>query len=77
MSRSSKLYNSDLAPTPANKKNWGLCKWSIVTRNEKSFYKCFFCGHLHNYSPKGGFMWLNLNIRVGYMLKLSKRLEPV
>jgi len=28
MSRSSKLYNSDLAPTPANKKNWGLV-WNL------------------------------------------------
>ena len=32
MSRSSKLYNSDLAPTPASKKNWG---WFEIFRSEE------------------------------------------
>ena len=34
MSRSSKLYNSDLAPTPANKKNWGWFEIFNVWAND-------------------------------------------
>ena len=34
MSRSSKLYNSDLAPTPSNKKNWGWFEIFNVWAND-------------------------------------------
>jgi len=34
MSRSSKLYNSDLAPTPKNKKNWGWFEIFNVWAND-------------------------------------------
>ena len=34
MGRSSKLYNSDLAPTPASKKNWGWFEIFNVWAND-------------------------------------------
>ena len=34
MGRSSKLYNSDLAPTPSNKKNWGWFEIFNVWAND-------------------------------------------
>ena len=34
MSRSKKLYNSDLAPTPSNKKNWGWFEIFNVWAND-------------------------------------------
>jgi cytosine/uracil/thiamine/allantoin permease len=34
MSRSSKLYNSDLAPTPSGKKNWGWFEIFNVWAND-------------------------------------------
>ena len=34
MSRSKKLYNSDLAPTPTNKKNWGWFEIFNVWAND-------------------------------------------
>ncbi len=36
MSRSKKLYNSDLAPTPTNKKNWGWFEIFNVWANASS-----------------------------------------
>ena len=34
MGRSSKLYNSDLAPTPSSKKNWGWFEIFNVWAND-------------------------------------------
>jgi len=34
MSRSKKLYNADLAPTPSNKKNWGWFEIFNVWAND-------------------------------------------
>ena len=38
MGRSSKLYNSDLAPTPASKKNWGWFEIFNVWANDCLLY---------------------------------------
>ena len=46
MSRSKKLYNSDLAPTPSNKKNWGWFEIFNVWANDVQVYSVILAASL-------------------------------
>jgi NCS1 family nucleobase:cation symporter-1 len=69
MSRSSKLYNSDLAPTPSNKKNWGWFEIFNVWANDvQSLFGYTLAASLFIYSGLNGWAVFAALILAGFFI---------